>query len=110
MRIWTNLPRLVRFILRNIALGVGIGWTLLAAILWSDMGGLYSLISHSSNGFIPLYLLFGGFAVTFGPAAVATAVLLGHEFREDDDIDKASKAPVTPLRTQPARAAVSKAR
>jgi len=104
MRIWKNLPRLVRFILRNIALGVGIGWVFLAAILWSDMGGLYTLIRHASNGFIPLYLLFGGFAVTFGPAAVATAVLLGHEFRDDDDMDKASKAPVTRLTPAPARA------
>ncbi len=105
MSMWKNLPRLVRFILRNIALGIGVGWALLSALLWSDMGGIRTLISHSANGFIPLYLLFGGFAVTFGPAAVASAVLLGHEFRDDDDMDKASKAPVTDLEPLPAKAA-----
>ncbi len=104
MSTWKSLPRLVRFILRNIALGVGVGWALLSALLWSDMGGIHTLIAHSANGFIPLYLLYGGFAVTFGPAAVATAVLLGHEFRDDDDMDKASKAPVTDLEPLPARA------
>ncbi len=97
VRTWKSLPRLVRFILRNIAIGIAVGWTLLAGILYSDMGGLYSMISHSSYGFAAVFLLMGGFAVTFGPAAVASAVLMGHEFRDDDDLDKASKAPVTHL-------------
>ncbi len=103
-RTWKSLPRLVRFILRNIALGTTVGWALLAGILYSDLGGLYSMISHSSYGFAAIFLLMGGFAVTFGPAAVASAVLMGHEFKEDDDLDSASKAPVTPLK--PAHAKV----
>ncbi len=95
-RTWNRLPRLVRFVLRNIGIGVAIGWSMLAAILYLDVGGLWSLISHSSYWFAAVFLLAGGFAVTFGPAAVATAVLMGCEFREDDT-DQASKAPVTDL-------------
>jgi len=99
---WRKLPRLVRFILRNIAIGIAIGWSLLAGLLYVDMGGLYSMISHSSYGTTALFLLMGGFAVTFGPAAVASAVLMGYEFRDDDDPGKATPAPVTDL--APARA------
>ena len=95
-RTWNSLPRLVRFVLRNIAIGVSVGWLLLAAILYLDLGGLWSLISHSSYWFAALFLLVGGFAVTFGPAAVASAVLMGCEFREDDT-DQASRAPVADL-------------
>jgi len=36
--------------------------------------------------------------VTFGGAGVASAVLLGHEFEEDDTPDNASRAPVTELK------------
>ena len=104
-RTWKKLPRLVRFVLRNAALGVGIGWMLLGALIWQDVGGLYSLIIHSSYGHIALFLLMGGFAVTFGAAAVSSAVLLGHEFEEDSDFDNASKAPVTKLEPAPVKVA-----
>ncbi len=105
VRTWKRLPRLVRFVLRNIALGVGVGWAFLGGILYADMGGLYSMIVHSSYGPAALFLLMGGFAVTFGPAAVASAVLMGYEFGDDNDLDKASRAPVTDLKPQVARAA-----
>ncbi|WP_051929268.1 hypothetical protein [Thermopetrobacter sp. TC1] len=98
IRTWKSLPRLVRFILRNIAIGVTIGWSLLAGILYADVGGLYSMISHSSYGFAAMFLLIGGFAVTFGPAAVASAVLMGYEFKDDSDLDKASKAPAADVK------------
>ena len=40
----------------------------------------------------------GGFAVTFGAAGVASAVLLGHEFEEDKDAQGSGTAPVTDLK------------
>ncbi len=98
VRTWKSLPRLVRFMFRNAAIGISAGWMLLGMILWADIGGLYTLIAHSSYWFAALFLLFGGFAVTFGGAGVASAVLLGHEFEEDDTPDNASKAPVTELK------------
>ncbi len=108
VRTWKSLPRLVRFILRNIAIGISAGWAFLAALLWSDAGGLYSMISHSSLGPVAFMLLAGGFAVTFGPAAVASAVLLGYEFEDGNDADKAPPAPVTPLEPARARAAAKR--
>lgn len=95
VRTWKTLPKLVRFMVRNAALGIGFGWALLGALLWADVGGLGSLIGHSRLAGPALFLLFGGFAVTFGGAAVSTAVLLGHEFEDDRDLDKAGPAVVT---------------
>ncbi len=98
VRTWKSLPRLVRFMFRNAAIGIAAGWIFLGMLLWADVGGLYSLIAHSRLGHVALFLLFGGFAVTFGAAGVSSAVLLGHEFDEDDTPDNASKAPVTELK------------
>ncbi len=97
VRTWKSLPRLVRFMLRNAAIGIVAGWIFLGMLLWADVGGLYSLMAHSRFGHIALFLLMGGFAVTFGAAGVSSAVLLGHEFEEDNTPDNASKAPVTEL-------------
>ncbi len=104
---WKKLPRLVRFMLRHAALGILAGWLLLAGLLWADVGGLYTLIAHSRFGHVALFLLMGGFAVTFGAAAVSSAVLLGHEFEEDSDLDDASKAPVADLEPAPAKVAAT---
>ena len=104
VRMWKSLPRLVRFVLRNAAIGIAVGWLLLGMLLWSDIGGLYSLMAHSRFGHVALFLLMGGFAITFGAAAVSSAVLLGHEFGEDDTPDNASKAPVTELKPALAKA------
>ena len=98
VRTWKSLPRLVRFMFRNAAIGILAGWLFLAMLLWSDIGGLYSLMVHSRLGHIALFLLMGGFAVTFGAARVSSAVLLGYEVEEDDTPDNASKAPVTELK------------
>ena len=98
---WMKMPRLVRFVLRNIGIGIIIGWCFLGGLLWADVGGLFTMISNSSYGLMALFLLLGGFTVTFGPAAVATAVLMGHEFGNDDDPENASKAPVTHLEPLP---------
>ena len=98
VRTWKSLPRLVRFMFRNAAIGIAAGWLFLAMLLWSDIGGLYSLMAQSRLGHIALFLLMGGFAVTFGAAGVSSAVLLGYEFEEDETPGGSSPAPVTELK------------
>ncbi len=98
VRTWKSLPRLVRFMLRNAGIGILAGWFLLGMILWADVGGLYSLIVTSRFAHVAIFLLMGGFAITFGAAGVASAVLLGHEFEEDAGPGGSSTAPVTELK------------
>jgi len=80
---WRTLPRLVRFLLVNCAIGIAAGWTLLAALIATDTAGLRTLIWNESSPAIPIVLLAAGFAITFGSAAMGAAVMAMRW--EDDD-------------------------
>jgi len=99
-----KMPKLLKFILKNIAIGIVVGWSFVAALLYFDVGGFGTLVLNSSMKWVALSMLALFFAVTFGSAAVASAVLLGHDFAENDDDDNASYLPerVFDPRLQPA--------
>ena len=82
---WRTLPRLIRFLLVNCAIGIAGGWTLLAAIILSDTARLRTLISNEASPAVPIILLAAGFAITFGSAAMGAAVMA---MRPGDDTDK----------------------
>ncbi len=74
-RWWQTVPRLVRFLLVNCAIGIAAGWTLLAALLATDTAGLRTLIWNETSPAVPIILLAAGFAITFGSAAMGAAVM-----------------------------------
>lgn len=73
--------RLVRFLVHNALVGIAAGWSLLAVLLWTDAFGLHGLIFGGEHGLVALVLLGAGFAITFGSAAMGTAIFL---LRPDD--------------------------
>lgn len=79
---WRTVPRLVRFLLVNCAIGIAGGWTLLALLIATDTAGLGTLILNSSSPAIPIAMLAAGFAITFGSAAMGAAVMA---MRPNDD-------------------------
>ncbi|MFY9639354.1 MAG: hypothetical protein WCD20_19560 [Rhodomicrobium sp.] len=83
-RWWQTVPRLIRFLLVNCAIGVAGGWTLLAALLATDTAHLRTLILNEASPAIPVLLLATGFAVTFGSAAMGAAVMALRPGDEDD--------------------------
>lgn len=68
--------RLLVFLAKNAAIGVLVGWLLLAALLWLDVARLGELWLASEHRITTLLLAMGGFAVTFGSLAMGTAVFL----------------------------------
>ncbi|MGI9373077.1 MAG: hypothetical protein ACR2OJ_11325 [Hyphomicrobiales bacterium] len=78
------MPRLFRFLLLNISVGVVASWLLLAGLLFADVWGLGGLVARSSDGILAIAMLAIGFAITFGSASVATAVLV-MRYEHDDD-------------------------
>ncbi|MGO9544647.1 MAG: hypothetical protein ACLPPF_07620 [Rhodomicrobium sp.] len=82
---WQTVPRLVRFLLVNCAIGVIAGWVLLAAILATDTAHLRTLIWNSSSPEEPILLLAAGFAITFGSAAMGAAVMMLRPGDGDDE-------------------------
>ena len=81
---WQAFPRLIRFLLVNCAIGIVGGWTLLAALLATDTGGIRTMIWNEASPGVPIILLAAGFAVTFGSAAMGAAVMA---MRPGDDSD-----------------------
>ncbi|WP_034490539.1 hypothetical protein [Afifella pfennigii] len=76
------MPFLVRFLVRHALIGSLIGWSFLAILFAFDTGGLFTLIMNAASPWLPLLLLAVFFAITFGSAAVASAVLMGLDGEE----------------------------
>ena len=80
-----HMPKLLKFVFKNIAIGIVVGWSFVAALLYFDVGGFGTLVLNSPLKWVALSMLGLFFAITFGSAAVASAVLLGHDFNDDED-------------------------
>ncbi len=81
---WRTLPQLVRFLFLHAAIGIGAGWFLLALLLWTDVNGIGTLIWRSESALLAVAMLAAGFAITFGGAAAAGAVMM-LRFEKDGD-------------------------
>lgn len=74
--------RIVHFVVRQSALGAGLGMVLAALLLVLDTGGLRTLLLKSDAWPAGLSLLFAGFAITFGSAVCGSAIM---SLPADDD-------------------------
>lgn len=72
----TGDTRLLRFLARHALIGIAIGWSILAALLWFDVARLCELWLASEHRLATLLLAMGGFAVTFGSLSMGTAIFL----------------------------------
>jgi hypothetical protein len=73
---WSGLPKLVRFLALNAAIGIGAGWLLLALLLLTNVNGVGALIFSSESPALAIAMLAAGFAITFGGSAAAAAVMM----------------------------------
>lgn len=79
------MPKLIRFVVLNSAVGVLIGWAVAAALLWLNVSGLGDMFMRSDSKPVIVALLGMSFGVTFGFAYLATAVMLMPTSRDDFD-------------------------
>jgi hypothetical protein len=75
--------RLTKFIVTHALIGIVAGALASIALVWNNIAGLGDLIARSDMGVIAMILLIFGFALTFGQASVATAVLFKAEERDE---------------------------
>lgn len=66
---------LVSFLAFNCLAGVIAGWTMLGGLLWLDVNGLGGLVMASDLFPVPLLMLLAAFAITFGAAAMGSAIM-----------------------------------
>lgn len=98
----TSLLRqpLLRLLAANLAIGVCIAALMLGGLLTLNPGGLRDLILADSAPGAALGLLLFGFLITFGSAAMGTAIMaLGHKPPEAPRGGKPQRIPA-PVRTR----------
>lgn len=71
-----EMPKLLKFLAINCAIGVSIGLLFLTILVVTDTAGIGTLIWKSSNPFLALLLLGVGMSVTFGSAVMGSAVMM----------------------------------
>ena len=94
--------KLTRFLLRKCLDGVMAGWAVMLGLLWTDVGGVGSLIRSSEFGLLALAMLAFAFAITFGSAAMGVAVN-GLARRDGDDASddrEEASASAEPIRVE----------
>ncbi len=75
--------RLTKFLVTHALIGIVAGAVTSFALIWYNIADLGDLIARSDMKIIAVVLLVFGFALTFGQASVATAVLFKAEERDE---------------------------
>jgi hypothetical protein len=68
-------PRLISFLARHCATGVVAGLATLLGFVWTDVGGIATLMERSDIGWMAYALLAVAFATTGGAVAMGVAVM-----------------------------------
>lgn len=71
-----RVPALVRYILRNAAIGAALGVALALLLVATDAAGLRSLMAESADPTTPMLLLAVGFATLFGGLYAGYAIMM----------------------------------
>ncbi|WP_375204274.1 hypothetical protein [Hyphococcus sp.] len=77
--------RLTRFLLSHLALGAVSGWIFVGALFYFNVGGLGDLIADPVSGPLAAVMLLIVVTITWGSAAMGTAVFLLPRDEEDED-------------------------
>lgn len=71
-----GLPKLIRFVMINSAIGIAIGWLVAGLLVWFNIHGLGELVLHSRHRVVAIIVLGSSFGVTFGFGYLTTSILL----------------------------------
>jgi len=69
------MPKLLRLLIKNTAIGFGVSATFVAAVIWSDTAQLGSLIAASPVGWLAATILFFFVGLTFASVQMGIAVM-----------------------------------
>ena len=104
IRRWRQLDRVVRLILVNWALGLGVGATLALGVLAFDLFGLRALLGRTDVALLGAAMFVAMFALTFAGVVAATAAMRAGRDDDDDEPRGGRQAPVlAPIAARGAR-------
>lgn len=71
------MPDLIKLLLRNATLGFLIAAIFVAMLLWTDMGGIGTLVANSDMALVAVFMLICFHGLTFGSIQMGIAVMSG---------------------------------
>lgn len=71
------MPDLIKLLLRNAALGFLIAAIFVGVLLWTDMGGIGTLVANSDVALVAVFMLTFFHGLTFGSIQMGIAVMSG---------------------------------
>ncbi len=90
-------------LLPHLAIGVGVGWSVLGALVWFDIGGLGTLVSTARPRSVVIFMLMAVFAITWGSAAMGAAIMSDTGDDPPDGGHPAHEPVAVPVRVRTAR-------
>lgn len=71
------MPDLIKLLLRNAAFGFLIAAIFVGVLLWTDMGGIGTLVANSDAALVAVFMLTFFQGLTFGSIQMGIAVMSG---------------------------------
>lgn len=96
------MPRLVRLYIRQVVIGFALSGLFVSALLYTNVGNLWHLISTSDMGWVALVMLFMFNGIVFSGVQFAIAVMRLEE--RDDGPRGGRRAPVATAVPAPVKA------
>ena len=85
------MPKLIRLYIRQVLFGFGLGTLFIGALLYSNVGNLWHLVSSSPMGWIAIWMLFIANGAVF--AGVQFAITIMRMEEKDDGPSGGKRAP-----------------
>ncbi|MDG4647445.1 hypothetical protein P6F26_03225 [Roseibacterium sp. SDUM158017] len=94
------MPDHIRFLLRHAAYGAVLAAVFVGALLYLDIGNIWHLVTHTSEGPIALAILYVFFTITLGSAQIGYKIMtLG----DDDEPRGGRREPIRAYEPIPVR-------
>lgn len=71
------MPDLIKLLLRNAALGFLIAAIFVGVLLWTDIGGVGTLVANSDMALVAVFMLTFFVGLTFGSIQMGIAIMSG---------------------------------
>lgn len=71
----SGVPKIIWFLALHAAIGIAVGIAIAALLVLLNVAGINTMLHEAADPFVPMLLLFFGFAITFGSAAMGIAIM-----------------------------------
>lgn len=88
------MPQLIRLYIKHVIIGFILSAIFVAALIWSNVANLQHLVTHSTGGYLAVFMLFMFNGIVFSGVQFGIAIM---RMAENDDDDQGGKRQPEPV-------------